>query len=164
MHSLLSLLFTLSLLFLLTGRQGGPKKRVLYCDFGVTKLFWSDAQISAETAHEVGIETLIDASRMVELSAIVEVRAGVDLDPDTSTTALRTAAKAGVQAAAAMLQRREADSIVREGRSEKGKSLLGSIFGGHEKGNELLYGTATLRKKVKPEDFGTCISLITADR
>jgi hypothetical protein len=157
-----------------SGRQGGPKKRVLYCDFGVTKLFWSDSMLNPETVHEVGLDTVINAARSIELCDVLEVRAGVDLDPETTTTALRTAAKTGVQEAAAMLAKREASGTAgnhstagaKEGKSEK-KSLVQSLFGGgggHDKEGELLYATAILRKKVKPEEFSKCLSLITADR
>lgn len=148
------------------GRQGGPKKRILYCDFGVSKLFWSNSLLSVEQANEVGIDNLIDESKTVHITDITEVRAGTDLDPDTSLKALQIAAKAGVQAAATMLQRREA--AIKAGKeakpAEKRRSLVGSIFGGHDKDDELLYGTATLRKKAKPEEFSQCLSLITNDR
>jgi hypothetical protein len=75
------------------GRQGGPKKRILYCDAAVTKLFWADSVLNAETAHEVGIENMLDESRAVSLADVLEVRAGVDLDPETPTAALRAATK-----------------------------------------------------------------------
>lgn len=132
----------------------------------MTKLFWSNSLLSAEQAHEVGIDNMIDESKTVNIADITEVRAGTDLDPDTTMKALQIAAKAGVQAAVTMLQKREA--AIKAGKeakpTEKRKSLVGSLFGGHEKDEDLLYGTATLRKKAKPEEFSQCLSLITNDR
>lgn len=149
------------------GRQGGPKKRVLFSDFGVTKLFWADSMLSVETVNEVGIDTMFDESRSVNIADILEVRAGVDLDPETSNTALQKAAKEGVQVAIALLQKRQSlgDADAHGGAKQEKRSIVKSIFGGHHnKDDELLYGTAILRKKAKPEEFSQCLSLITADR
>lgn len=135
----------------------------------MTQLFWTDSVLNPEEVHQKGIDAFIDPNRTVQLSDVLEVRAGVDLDPETTTAALRTAARTGVQEAVLLLAKREAGGHVdsgKEGKSEK-RSLVKSLFGGgggSDKDGELLYGTAILRKKVKPEEFSKCLSLITADR
>lgn len=152
----------------LSGRQGGPKQRILYCDFNVTKLYWTNSVVDADAAHSSGIESQFDPSKMVNMADVVEVRAGTDLDPDTTLAALKAASKNGHQAAMILKQKKEASikAGVEEKVPEKRKSLVGSIFGSHahDKEEELLYGTATLRKKAKPEEFSRCLSLITHDR
>jgi hypothetical protein len=105
-----------------------------------------------------------DDSHGVRLVDIVEVRAGVDLDPHTSITALRSAAARGEQDAAAMLRRREAVGDVGAMKEvPHHKSFTGSLFASAEP-NELLYGTVTLRAGAKPEEFTSCLSLITTER
>lgn len=139
----------------------------MYCDYNVTKLFWASSLVDADLAHTSGIESLFDASKTVNLSEVIEVRAGTDLDPETSLAALKTATKNGNQAAMVMKQKREASikaGTHSEKVAEKRKSLVGSLFKSHEKEDELLYGTAILRKKAKPEEFSRCLSLITNDR
>ena len=122
--------------------------------------------LSVETAHEVGIETMMDETRSVNIADIIEIRAGVDLDPETSTAALQKAAKEGVQVAIALLQKRESSGYIEtHSKTEKRSSIVKSIFGGHQsKEDELLYATPILRKKAKPEEYSQCLSLITADR
>lgn len=167
----------------LLGRKGAPKMRILYCDFAVTKLYWSENGIDtdAEITNEVEINKKSDAiaNRSINISDIIEIRAGTDIDPDTSSTALKLAAKAGVQAAVLMLQRREASQIQNSSKGGKlnnndGAQLpkrtftqqlfFGSNSNSKESDETLLYGTATLRRTCKPEDLPLCISLILPDR
>jgi hypothetical protein len=143
------------------GRQGAPRKRMLFCDPSTTTLFWA-----SDDTKSGGMPTL-DPSKAIRLSDVLEVRAGTDLDPETSTADLNFAAKAGVQSAISLLQKIEHD--LKAGKTikspDKKKTLVDSFFGsGKEKNTGLLYATAILRKKAKLDDLPLCISLITEER
>jgi hypothetical protein len=155
-----------------TGRQGAPHMRVLYCDANVTKLFWSATAVTSSNTAEAtrDIEQSLDPSKTIAIADIIEVRAGTDIDPETSTAALKAAAKAGVKAASTMLRRRDAGATEEEKQSAAAtskprKSLVGSLFGGgRDKEETVLYGTSILRKRLKENEYALSLSLITADR
>jgi len=132
----------------------------------VTKLYWTNSVVDADAAHTTGLEAQLDPTKMVNLVDVLEVRAGTDLDPETPLAALKIGTKNGNHAAMVLKQKKEA--AIKAGTEskapEKKKTLVGSLFGTHEKEDELLYGTAILRKKAKPEEFSKCLSLITQDR
>ena len=149
-----------------TGRHGGPKRRMLYCDKEVTKLFWTDI-ISFEHGSNTSVTDkllTVDVDHVISLSHVLELQAGADIDPETHTAALELAAKGGMHAAATMLRAREAAAAAEGKTLSKKTSSWRDVFSSHDKEKEILFGTAITRKNAKPDEMHLCISIITSER
>jgi hypothetical protein len=144
------------------GRQGKPKKRILTCDPNVTVLFWL-----AEN-EDKDVESVREA-KSISLSDVVEIREGIDIDPETSSGALTAAAANGNISADKLMELVKAKEELKNTDTPTKKTaggkqnLFESIFGAKEK-DGILLGTSTLRKNCKPEDFKLSFSLILSDR
>jgi hypothetical protein len=145
------------------GRQGKPKKRILTCDPNVTVLFWL-----AEN-EENDVDSVLEA-KSFNLSDVIEIREGTDIDPETSSTALTAAAANGIISPDKLMELVKAKEELKNASDTPTKKTAGgkqnlfeSIFGSKEK-EGILLGTSTLRKNCKAEDFKLCFSLILPDR
>ncbi len=73
----------MNLIFFLIGRSGKPKKKVIYCDNILSKIYWS------ETPNETNLTNM----RFIDLTQIIELRHGNEMDPEskklTGTSILR---------------------------------------------------------------------------
>lgn len=141
--------------FIKHGRQGNPKKKILKCDPQVTRLYW----LSEKEAQDP-----LDDSKFIEVSKIQEIRVGTDIDPATPEEALQQAAADGSLSTNKLMkiaQLKESLGMVKP--AAKPKGMFGGLFGGGAR-DEILYGTAALRRTCKPEHLPLCISLIMPDR
>jgi hypothetical protein len=141
------------------GRQGKPKRRILTCDPEVTLLFWvpdSTAPNDAESYKE---------GRSINLEEVLEIREGVEIDPETSSAALTAAAATGTISPDKLMELVKAKEELKnvDRKPAQSSNLFESIFG-HKEKDGILLGTSNLRRYCKPEDFGLSFSLILPDR
>lgn len=122
------------------GRQNQPKKKRLQCDEDVTRLFWAAAS---------------DSTKAVYLAEVLEMRTALEVDTDASSPAAvaahSAAAKNGVQPAAA-----PAPLIKRKSSMRMKSAAIDE--------DALLFGTATIRRHLKPDQAARSLSLIMPDR
>jgi hypothetical protein len=141
------------------GRQGKPKRRILTCDSNVTLLFWLP-----ETSQTNDVEQLKEG-KSINISDVLDIREGVEIDPETSSAALTAAAATGTISPDKLMDlvkaKEELKSLDRKP-SQK-PNIFETIFGSKEK-DGILLGTFTLRKNCKADEFKLCFSLILPDR
>lgn len=126
---------------------------MLYCDSEVKKLFW----------EKIGNDYSSD-SKFIHIKDIIEVRAGIDIDPQSPLKVLETAAVKHNIPQAQDLYNKKKNTI----QEPSNKSLFSTLVGlNHHQQQEkdgLLYGTPILRRTCKTEDLSKCFSLITSER
>jgi hypothetical protein len=63
------------------GRQGLPKRRLLQCNSGMTRLYWQPELYSSSTTGLA--PDLPEESKSISIKDILAIRTGTDIDPDT---------------------------------------------------------------------------------
>jgi len=85
--------FEWSIIILISGRNGTPRRKLLCCEYETGKIFFASESMSSELAY--GNLDEIDDANILNLRDIIELRRGTDIDPESPYTALEIAAKAG---------------------------------------------------------------------
>jgi len=85
--------FDWSIIILISGRNGIPRRKLLCCEYETGKIFFASESMSSELADDNLDE--IDDAKILNLSDIIELRRGTDIDPESPYKALELAAKAG---------------------------------------------------------------------
>jgi hypothetical protein len=141
------------------GRQGKPKRRILTCDPNVTILFWLP-----ETGQTNDVEQLKEG-KSINISDVLDIREGVEIDPETSSAALTAAAATGTISPDKLMDLVKAKEELKalDRKPSQKPNIFETIFGSKEK-DGILLGTFTLRKNCKADEFQLCFSLILPDR
>ena len=142
---------------MIEGRQGKPKRKLLFCNPQVTVLMWKAETLDDEETKDV---------RFINISDIKSIRLGKDIDPTTSDAVLEAAVGAGQITQSEVYAVRDARK--KEGYDEKhphkqSSNFFAGFFGSKEK-DTVLFGTSILRRSCKPDEMKMCISFSLEDR
>lgn len=131
------------------GRHGAPHKRILTCDDRVTKLYWqSENDAKNKKVHSVNESE----GKHINLADVTAVITGADLDPTVMN------GMPGRKGSFESISSNITSSTMADKPRRKRRFTLSSSQ------DEIVYGTANLRRHCSPEDMPLCISLITPDR
>jgi len=84
--------------YFISGRNGISKRKLLCCEYDTGKLFFASESMSSTSKKPESTDDHldeIDDAKILNLSDIIELRRGTDIDPESPYKAIELAAKAG---------------------------------------------------------------------